>query len=90
MAKDCVFHGQSGAELLYKYIYKPDKEKSSMCMQTYNCILTNMALSSLSDEKWVSYYQAYERNRKYSLAEMIFLLGGNLREKSDRVEGRLE
>lgn len=54
---------------LYKYIYKPDKEKKKFTYADIQLYLDQRGIVPIAlDEKGVSYYQAYERNGKYSLA----------------------
>lgn len=54
---------------LYKYIYKPDKEKKKFTYADIQLYLDQRGIVPIAlDEKGVSYYQAYERSGKYSLA----------------------
>lgn len=54
---------------LYKYIYKPDKEKKKFTYADIQLYLDQRGIVPIAlDEKGVSYYRAYERNGKYSLA----------------------
>lgn len=54
---------------LYKYIYKPDKEKKKFTYADIQLYLDQRGIVPIAlDEKGVSYYQAYERYGKYFLA----------------------
>lgn len=53
---------------IYKYIYKPDKEKKKFTYADIQLSLDERRILPVAiDEKGVSYYQAYERYGKYSL-----------------------
>ena len=53
---------------LYKYIYKPDKEKKKLTYADIQLALDQRGITPIAlDEKGVSYYEAYEHNGKYSL-----------------------
>lgn len=54
---------------IYKYIYKPDKEKKHVTYADIQFYLDEHGiLADAVDEKGVAYYQAYEMNGKYYLA----------------------
>lgn len=54
---------------IYKYIYKPDKEKKKLTYADIQLSLEERGILPVAiDEKGVSYYKAYERYGRYLLA----------------------